>query len=106
MKEPHGIRILFAFILLIVSSTFGVWSSLVHIEMVDKLNERLPADQRFDVFWWGPFKHQRFREEYERQFPDDPLKRRLWLFAVMMFASFIAIALDLGPFWCFNCPTR
>ena len=102
----HILRILIAIIFMMVVSICGVWSSLIHMEMVDRLNERLPPEKRFEVLWWGPLKSRRFWEEYGREFPGDPLKRRMWIFGAIGFASLIVVFLDMALSSCIGCPTR
>jgi hypothetical protein len=98
MKVFYTIRIVITLILLIACSTFGIWSSLIFMEMVDRLNERLPTKEQFGVLWWGPFKGWKFLEQYKREFPNDRLRRRMWLFTGIMFISLLGIALDWGLF--------
>lgn len=41
-------------------------SLLLGNRMLDEVNARLPADQRFEALWWHWDKRQRFSHEYKR----------------------------------------
>jgi hypothetical protein len=96
MRVIPVVRLIIAAILLAIGVTLGVWLTILQLEMVDKLNKRMPPEKQFRNLWWGPIKRLRFLEEYEREFPDDPTKRRLWLFFGIMLASFLLLVLDLN----------
>lgn len=71
----------------------GLTSLAIHSRMIEDVNQKLPADQRFGDAWWGPGRTMRLGREYRRLYPDGRLLRRqrtvlaiaalLWLAAVI-----------------------
>ena len=41
-------------------------------KMIDDVNAQLPAEKRFDLFWWHSSKYYRLYSEYHRPFPEGP----------------------------------
>ncbi len=77
MRAIPAVRLIIATILLAIGGALGVWLTILQLEMVDKLNKKMPPEKQFGILWWGPIKRLRFLEEYEREFPNDPTKRRV-----------------------------
>ena len=50
---------------------FVLWSIVRGMDRVERVNALLPAEQRFNPFFWGPDKHLRFRRTYKALFPGD-----------------------------------
>lgn len=64
----------------------GIYGAILNIMMINKLNEVLPSDRRFQQLGWWAGKHMRFDEEYRKTFPAD----NLMLQRRMVFATGIA----------------
>ena len=79
-------------------SVMGIISTLTSLEMVDKVNERLPKEEQFDPAWWYMEKTLRLHREYKRLFPHERLHLKLWVLAGLMFACSIASAWGFGFF--------
>ncbi len=54
----------------------GVTSLAIHTAMVEKVNSKVAAIQRFEGDWWGPARLVRLFSEYRRLCPGEPLVRR------------------------------
>ena len=50
--------------------TCGLWNGLLRMNRLDQVNAHLPENERFEVLWWYPGKHQRFEQAYARIFPE------------------------------------
>lgn len=81
-------------------STSGLVATLAHLEMVARVNERLPAEQRFATLGWYPTKTWRLWTEYRRLFPDGALLRRS-LVATAIGGACLAVV-----WWCLNGAAR
>lgn len=88
-------RMAIAFAFFTVSATCGVWSTLVHWEIMEKVNARLPASEQFQPLWWGPFKRTSLNREYRRLFPDGKDLTRIYRLAAIMFASLVGLLITL-----------
>jgi hypothetical protein len=65
---------------------------------LDKVNEKLPVDQRFWPLFWGPDSNWRLRHEYRRLYPEGKLLRNARYFAVAFFACLLIAFWALHPF--------
>jgi hypothetical protein len=76
----------------------GLISALASTEVVDKVNDRLPADSRFALLGWHHLKTQRLYGEYQRLYPDGPLLFRVRVSVALMLVC-IAVCV-----WAFGVP--
>jgi hypothetical protein len=90
------VRLGIAFGLLVVAATCGLWSTLIHWEIMEKVNSRLPTNEQFQTLWWGPLKRARLNEEYRRLFPDGTDLKRIYRLAAIMFVALLGLAITLG----------
>jgi len=97
--EIGAIRIGIAVLSFVAMVSFGIASFSVWWAMVEKVNARLPDDQRFAFSWWYFPKTQRFYSEYRRLFPSGDLLRRCQRLQVMMMAA------ATGIVWALRFPT-
>ena len=88
-------RMVIAFAFFIISATCGVLSTLLHWEIMEKVNARLPASEQFQPLWWGPFKRMSLNKEYRRLFPDGKDLTRIYRLAAIMFASLVGLLIIL-----------
>jgi hypothetical protein len=72
----------------------AIASSFVVLEMVDRVNEKLPGESQFSHLWWYWSKHQRLFAEYKRLHPDGGLLRTVRILQVLGIGSFL-----LGVGW-------
>jgi hypothetical protein len=79
-------------------SVMGIISTLTGLEMVDKVNERLPEGEQFDPLGWYTSKALRLHREYKRLFPDGRLHLKLWVLTGLMFACLVISAWGFGFF--------
>ena len=91
-------RLIVGILALACVSVCGIASNLVSLEMVDKVNERLPKEQQFSPLWWYWPKTLRLWREYKRLYPDGGLLRRARTLAVLMFAGLLICVWALGFF--------
>jgi hypothetical protein len=83
-----AIRTIIGIIGLVGSSTCGLIATFLNFEMVDKVNEKLPKEETFGWLFWHPIKHERLSSEYKRLYPDGPLRSKIRVVTVIMFACF------------------
>ena len=79
-------------------AVMGIISTLTHLEMVDKVNERLPKEKQFDQLGWYVTKFLRLFREYKKLFPDGRLRLRLWVLTALMFGCVVVSAWGFGLF--------
>jgi hypothetical protein len=81
----------------VMFAIFGLTSSAIMNEMVDKLNRILPEQNRFSPMWWWPIKYFDFLHTYRDAFPEDKL---LFWYRVTLFCGFTTlIASACYLFW-------
>jgi len=78
-------------------ATCFLWGVTVGLDRVERVNERLPVDKRFEAFWWGPMKRWRFETEYVRLFPDLALRNKERLLLLLGAVSLAGFALCVAP---------
>lgn len=83
---------------LVCVSVCGIASSLVSLEMVERVNERLTKDQQFELLGWYWPKVQRLWREYKMLYPGGSLLRRLRILGVLMFACLLTCVWAFGFF--------
>jgi hypothetical protein len=66
--------------------------------MVDRVNAKLPKDQRFNPTWWYAPKTWRLFREYCRLFPGGKLHILIYSLGALMFLSLMVAAWALGFF--------
>lgn len=74
----------------------GLTTMSLGFEIVDKVNELLPAEQQFERFNWYYSKYQRLNYEYRRLYPAGDLLRRYRTFTLLMVAC---LFVSCGCFW-------
>jgi hypothetical protein len=90
------VRMAIAFGFLVVVAMCGLWSTLVHWEIMERVNSRLLTSKQFQPLWWGPIKRARLDEEYRRLFPDGKDLKRIYRLAAIMFVALVGFAITLG----------
>src|SRR5436309_4959031 len=80
-------------------STCGMLSTFLLWKIVDQVNLRLPAEQRFSVLGWYLDKHWRVLREYRRLYPTGVLVRRLRRMIMCAIASLTLAMFALGFGW-------
>jgi hypothetical protein len=70
----------------------------VGLEIVDKVNQRLPQEQQFALLGWYWPKYSRLWREYRMLYPDGKLLRRMGIPAVVTIACLMTCAWALGFF--------
>jgi len=93
-----SLRIIVGVAALACSSICGVASTFLILEMVDRVNERLPKDQQFSQLWWYWSKTRRLLREYKRLYPDGRLRGKFLALVVLMFACILTTAWEVGLF--------
>jgi hypothetical protein len=92
------LRIGIAFALVVVVATCGLWSTLIHWEMMDKVNSCLPESQKFQALCWGPFKRAQLNAEYRRLFPDGKDLKRAYRLVAIMFGALLGLFVTVLSF--------
>ncbi len=80
-------------------STFGMLSTFLVWKIVDQVNLRLAADQRFSPLWWYLTKTLRLLHEYRRLYPMGDLVRRLRRLIMGAIASLVLAMFVMGVWW-------
>lgn len=79
-------------------SVCGLTSAILNFEMVDKVNEKLPAAEQFGHLGWYIDKSLRLKREYKRLYPNGPLLLRTRILMALMLASLVVAAWGFGFF--------
>jgi hypothetical protein len=66
---------------------------------LDKVNEKLPVEQRFWPLFWGFDSRWKLRHEYRRLYPEGKLLRHARYSAVAFFACMLIALWALNPFF-------
>jgi hypothetical protein len=77
------------------ASVSGVASGVLIFEMVDKVNEKLPKENRFTGLGAYHFEYGRLKRQYNILYPSGNLSRRVRALRVLMFACCLVAALAL-----------
>ena len=71
-------------------------------ELRFEVNERLPAEQKFEPLFWTPVTHLEFRRLHRSVLPQSPRPRRALRFAIIGFSLFFSgvalVSAQLGWF--------
>ncbi len=86
------IRIIAGIIALLGVSICGLVAAFLNFEMIDKVNEKLPADENFNWIGWYPAKYQRLKQEYRRLYPEGRLPSKIRVATAIMFACLAVCA--------------
>lgn len=73
-------------------------SATLHIDLVDKVNRRLPEAEQFEELFWGYLTTQRLFPEYRRLYPDGPLSRRRRILIAAGLFCLLIVAWSMGFF--------
>ena len=92
-------RIMVGIVALAGVSVCGLISAFADMDMVDKVNDKFPTEQQFDLLGWYLPKTQRLRGEYRRLYPDGPLLFRGRVCFALMFICLAICAWGLGTAW-------
>jgi hypothetical protein len=84
------IRYIVGIIALVGVSICGLVAAFLNFEMIDKVNERLPADENLDWLGWHLAKYQRLNQEYKRLYPEGRLPSKIRVVMGIMFACLVA----------------
>jgi hypothetical protein len=76
MATMSNFGFLLGIALFLFMMTFVLWGVVVSLERVEKVNDQLPEDQRFEALGWYYGKRRRFERECETLFPDRKLRRK------------------------------
>ena len=83
---------------MVCGSACGMLSALASLQMVDKVNEKLPKEDQFAALGWSGPKTRRLHREYNRLYPSGHLSRNVRLLAGLMFACGLISAWSFGFF--------
>jgi hypothetical protein len=92
------VRLIIGIAALVCASVCGFTSALVSLDMVDRVNERLPESERFELLGWYLDKHQRLSREYKRLYPDGRLLRKIHVLTAVMFGCALVCVWGFGFF--------
>jgi|HubBroStandDraft_5_1064220.scaffolds.fasta_scaffold1485840_1 hypothetical protein len=91
-------RLVVGLIALVGGSIFGIASTVVHLEMVGKVNAILPRERQFAELGWYWQKSERMHREYRMLFPDGDLLRKWRVMVAAAVVSLLICAWSLGLF--------
>jgi hypothetical protein len=92
------LRLMIGILALVIMSTCGLISSLKAMQMTDKVNEKLPKQERFETLGWHTSKHQRLVLEYKRLYPGGSLLTQHRIAMWTGFACLLLVAWGFGFF--------
>jgi hypothetical protein len=93
-----AIRTIIGIVAFVCGIVCAMTSGFVTWEMMDKVNEKLPPEQRFSALWWYAEKYSRLRREYRRLYPGGRLFVKTRILAAGMILCFVIAAWTLGFF--------
>jgi len=76
----------------------GMLSALTSLQMVDKVNEKLPKEDQFAALGWYWLKTRRLHRDYNRLYPSGHLSRNVRVLARLMLACLLITAWGFGFF--------
>ncbi len=76
--------------------TFVLLGVVVSLERVEKVNDLLPEDQRFQALGWYYGKRRRFEKEYERLFPDRKHRRKERILVLLGAIALLGACIAMG----------
>jgi len=91
-------RVVLLVVSLIGCAGSGMVASMIHGQIVDKVNSALPPESRFSPNWWYISKSMRLSREYRRLFPNGRLLIAERAAAAGMFACVVLCAWAIGFF--------
>ena len=86
------IRIIVGIIALVGGSICCFVATFLNFKMIDKVNEKLPADENLNWIGWHPAKYQRLNQEYRRLCPEGRLPLRIRVVTAIVFACLAVCA--------------
>ena len=91
-----GLEVVRIMIAIAVAASLGFFSSILNLRMIDQVNAKLPAEQRFSTIGWHVLKFRSLLAEYRRLYPSGDLDRRLLLVSAISVGMVPALALLIG----------
>jgi hypothetical protein len=85
-------RIIVGIIALACASGCGIFGAFLNFEMIEKVNDKLPEEGRFEWFGWDLFKYRRLKREYRKFYPDGRLLFRVRILTVLLFVWILVCA--------------
>ncbi|MFZ3334097.1 MAG: hypothetical protein WA197_25935 [Candidatus Acidiferrales bacterium] len=92
------IRVIIGLVAIVGVSVCGFIAGIKHLEIVDKVNEKLLHAERFDPVGWYWSRNRRLRREYKRLYPDGSLPSHLYIAAALAFACLLISAWGFSLF--------
>ena len=74
-----NLRLVVGVVAIVGVSVCGMVGTFVNFEIVDRVNENLPADQQYSWIGWHAEKTGRLFSDYRKFYPNGGLIRRLYL---------------------------
>jgi hypothetical protein len=91
-------RTMIGIVALLGVTIFGMTLSFKIFQMVDKVNDRLPKEERFNPLGWYLFKYLRLRHVYKKLHPDGHLPSHVYIATLLMLACLLICAWGFGIF--------
>ena len=88
---PFTVR---AIVVALIGGSFAIFANMISFDMIGKINERAPENERISYFWWGTEVRKRFKELY----PESRLTLLLDLCVILMVICFLVLL----RVWVFN----
>lgn len=77
---------------------FGMVTSMIANDMVDKVNAQLSSERRFSLLFWYAPKTLRLWGEYRRLFPSGKLLRAYWAMVALACGCLLCAGWAIGLF--------
>jgi hypothetical protein len=78
-------RLIVGIIALACASVFGIFGSFLNFQIIDKVNQKLQEERRFEWFGRNLLKYQRLIREYRKFYPDGRLVFGVRILTVLLF---------------------
>lgn len=91
-------RVISGVVALACVPTCGLSAMVALLEMVDKVNDKLPKEEQFDALGWYLAKRYRLNREYRRLYPDGRLLSKARTLEALMIACLLIAGWGFGIF--------
>ena len=91
-------RIIVGIIALACAVVCGILGSFLNFQIIARVNDKLPEEERFEWFGWNLIKYQKLNREYRKFYPDERLPFRLRVLTILLFVSMLVCAWGFGFF--------
>jgi hypothetical protein len=83
---------------IVCGSICGILACLANVEMISKVNNKLPDAEKFADLFWYPSKRRKLHRKYRTFYPDGRLLIQVHILTAVIFMCFFVTAWSFGFF--------